>query len=419
MLDCEFIESELYAHTRQEVILERALLSSHVHSSALTSERMKVEECIKKGKERYEESQQRAVAAEVSVLETWRERDICKLQGVASQAEACLRNLQLMSSDSAAYPDVECDARTWESFLSSVRDAIENTKSQFEDQIKAIKNGSRLSELSSVQIPELAFPACVTVHPQFPSEPLGFEDHGLAACVDSSVTGAIHTSSHVESASGCPEEVPELSLGSPTHQPESAQELELKRASQVSPSEQSPEADEKLPGQASRSSQSPKKPSNSIIEHLSVIFPSYTSAELAGFIKKVRNKSKNSLSGLSTEEIVERVTEHILDEQKKKKPNPGKDRKTSEAHSAAPVSQSSQGPLLAVAGPSSKTKGQKKDGTPAPEANSCEICHEVFKSKNMRVLKCGHRFHKGCFKQWLKGQSTCPTCGSSDLLSEE
>lgn len=24
-----------------------------------------------------------------------------------------------------------------------------------------------------------------------------------------------------------------------------------------------------------------------------------------------------------------------------------------------------------------------------------------------------------CFKQWLKGQSTCPTCGSGDLLSEE
>ena len=28
-------------------------------------------------------------------------------------------------------------------------------------------------------------------------------------------------------------------------------------------------------------------------------------------------------------------------------------------------------------------------------ANSCEICLEVFKSKNVRVLKCGHKFHKG------------------------
>jgi hypothetical protein len=43
------------------------------------------------------------------------------------------------------------------------------------------------------------------------------------------------------------------------------------------------------------------------------------STELAGFIKKVRSKNKNSLSGLRIDEIVERVIEHILDEEKKKK----------------------------------------------------------------------------------------------------
>lgn len=112
------------------------------------------------------------------------------------------------------------------------------------------------------------------INPQLLSESSGHEDHGLLACVDS-MTGAVLNDPHVEPASGCPEEVPQLSLGSPTHQPEVTQQLELKRASQLSPSEQSPEADEKLSGQATRSSQSPKKPSNSIIEHLSVIFPGY------------------------------------------------------------------------------------------------------------------------------------------------
>lgn len=28
-------------------------------------------------------------------------------------------------------------------------------------------------------------------------------------------------------------------------------------------------------------------------------------------------------------------------------------------------------------------------------AHSCELCHEVFKSKNVRALSCGHKFHKG------------------------
>nr|XP_038944391.1 E3 ubiquitin-protein ligase TTC3 isoform X4 [Rattus norvegicus] len=387
-------------------------------SSALTDEKAKVEESVRKGKELYEESQQRAVAAEVSVLENWKEREVCKLQGVATQAEACLKSLKLMNSDSAAYPDVECDILSWETFLSTVTEEIENTKCQFEEQIKAIKSGSRLSDLSSVQVSELLFPACSMIHPQLLSESSRHEDHGLVACVDS-MTGAVLNDPYVGPDSGCSEEVPELSLGSPTHHPEGAQQLEVKKASQVSPSEQNPEADEKPSGQATRSSQSQKNPFNSIIEHLSVIFPCYASSELSGFIKKVRNKSKNSFSGLSIEEIVERVTEHIVEEQKKKKPNPGKDKKTSEAHPAASVSKSSPSPPLAAAGPSAKTKGQKKDDVPAPDGNSCQICHEIFKSKNMRVLKCGHKFHKGCFKQWLKGQSTCPTCGSSDLLSEE
>ncbi|XP_052597222.1 E3 ubiquitin-protein ligase TTC3 isoform X8 [Peromyscus californicus insignis] len=381
-----------------------SLLDQFPEISTLTSEKAAVEERIRRGTERYEESRQRAAAAELSVLENWKEREVCKLQSVASQAETYLKNLKLMSSDSASYPDVECDTLSWELFLSNVREEIESTKSQFEDQIKAIKDGSRLSELSIVQISELTFPDGTTIHPQSPSESSGREDHGPMT------SAAVHKDSPTEPTAGCPEEVPALSLGSPTHQPEVAQQLEVKTASQLSPSEQSPEADEKPPGQAARSSQSPKKPFNSVIEHLLVVFPIYTSSELAGFVKKVRNKSKNSLSGLSVEEIVERVTEHILEEQRKK------------AQSAAAVAKSPQSAPLAVGGPSSKTKGQKRDDVsvnPAPDANSCELCHEIFKSKNMRVLKCGHKFHKGCFKQWLKGQSTCPTCGCGDLLSQE
>ncbi|KAB0391587.1 hypothetical protein E2I00_005468, partial [Balaenoptera physalus] len=83
--------------------------------------------------------------------------------------------------------------------------------------------------------------------------------------------------------------------------------------------------------------------------------------ELAGFIKKVRNKNKNSLSGLSIDEIVQIVTEHILDEEKKKKPNPGKDRRPSEPSSAASVTRATQGPPSVVVGSSPRSKGQRTD----------------------------------------------------------
>lgn len=79
-----------------------------------------MEESVRKGKELYEESHRRAVAAEVSVLENWRDREVCKLQSVASQAEAYLTNLKLMNSDSPTYPDVECDILSWETFLSTI-----------------------------------------------------------------------------------------------------------------------------------------------------------------------------------------------------------------------------------------------------------------------------------------------------------
>ncbi|XP_077930216.1 E3 ubiquitin-protein ligase TTC3 isoform X5 [Halichoerus grypus] len=418
--------SESYAQKNDEKDKEHELLldQSLEISDTFTNEKMKVEECIKKGKENYEESLQRAVAAEVSVLENWKDMDVYKLQIMDSQAEGYLKNLKLLSSDSATYPDMESDVHSWESFLSKVRKEIVKAKSQYEEQIQAVKNGSQLSELPKVQIPELSFPICSAIPPTVLPESSGHADHGTSTST-SHGTGnqtAVPKDSSLVSANDGPVGASSPPLtGSLSCQPEVTQLPECKITGQETPPKQSLVADQKppiLPGCATRSSQSPKKPFNSIIEHLSVVFPCYNSTELAGFIKKVRNKNKNSLSGLSIDEIVQRVTEHIVDEQKKKKPNSnsGKDKKLSEPSSAASVTRASQGPPSIIAGPSPKTKGQKTEDIPASGAASCELCREVFKSKNVRVLKCGHKFHKGCFKQWLKGQSTCPACLDQGLL---
>ncbi|KAM6162788.1 E3 ubiquitin-protein ligase TTC3 [Erethizon dorsatum] len=388
---------------------ELCLDQSLENSNTFTNERMKIEDGIKKGRELYEESHHRALVAEVSVLENWKEGEVHKLQTMASKAEAYLQSL--MSSDSAASPSKESDIHSWQSFISNVAKEITKAKSQFEDQIRAIKNGSRLRDLPQVRVSELSFPACKAVRPKLAPAP-GPENQGRVTSA-SSAPGAVRK----EDCSG---EAP--SAPAPVLQPEVAPLAEPNRAGQAAPSVPSPEVDRRQPvppGHAPRPSQSPKKPFNSIIEHLLVIFPCYNSTELAGFIKKVRSKSKNSLAGLSIDEIVQRVTEHILDEQKEKKPNPGKDKGTPSTSPAAAVTTSSRSPPLVTTGPSTTTKEQRTEDFPAPGANACEICREVFKSKNMRVLKCGHKFHKGCFKQWLKGHGTCPTCRDGALLTEE
>ncbi|XP_029794832.1 E3 ubiquitin-protein ligase TTC3 isoform X2 [Suricata suricatta] len=393
-----------------ELLLDQSLEIS----DTFTNEKMKIEECIKKGKETYEESLQRAVAAEISVLENWKETEVYKLQILESQAEAHLKHLKPLSSDS----DMESAVLPWESFLGKVGKEIEKAKSQFEEQIQAIKNGSRLSELSRVQIPDLSLPVCSTIPPELPPGSSGHSDHGTVTSAGhgtgSHTTGPEDSSLVPASDGAVGPSSPPLS-GPPSRQPGVAPGPECKSVDQETPPEQSLVASRKLPGRATRSSQSPKKPFNSIIEHLSAAFPCYSSTELAGFIKKVRNKNKNSLSGLSIDEIAQRVTEHILDEQKKRKPASGKDKRWSEPSSAAAVTRASQGPSAVTVGPSPKTKGQKTEDIPGLGAASCEICREVFKSKNVRELKCGHKFHKGCFKQWLKGQSTCPACRDRDL----
>ncbi|XP_054556255.1 E3 ubiquitin-protein ligase TTC3 isoform X3 [Talpa occidentalis] len=409
--------SEMYPQKSDEQDEKHELLpdQSLEISNTFTNEKLKIEGSIKKGKENYEESLQRAVAAEVSVLENWKEMEVFKLQIMDSQAEAYLKNLKLLSSDSAAYPDIESDMHSWESFLTSVREETEKAKSQFEDQIKAVKRGSRLSELPKVQISELSFPACGTARPQFVPESSGHDDQGSST--SASQESGNQTTAPKDSSAG-PAGTPSLLPGPPCSPPEVTALPEAESTDQAPGPEMSLGADQKLPAPPAyaHASQSPKKPFNSIIEHLSEVFPCYSSTDLAGFIKKVRNQNKNSLSGLSIDEIIQRVTEHVLDEEKKQ--NPGKDRRSSEPSSAASVTKASQGaPSEAVEAAPHPTE-PKAEAAPILGTDSCEICHEVFKSKNMRVLKCGHKFHKGCFKQWLKEQSTCPSCPHRDLSEE-
>ncbi|ELW67883.1 E3 ubiquitin-protein ligase TTC3 [Tupaia chinensis] len=398
----------LYTEKNNGNDTEHELHLDHVCNNTFANEKMKLDECIKKGKEQCEESHQRAVAAEVSVLENWKESKVFKLQIMESQAEAYLKSLKLVSSDSAAHPNMESDIHSWESFLSNVTKEIEKAKSQFEEQIKAIKNGSQLSKLPEVQISELSFPAYARVCPEVNSKSSHTDDRGTGTSTGNE-TGhqtAAHKSSSLLSAGYRPVEAAAAPLPvSPSHEREVTRLPAPRRAAQAALSKHSPEMDQKLPappGHAARSSQSPKKSFNSIIEHLSAVFPCHSSTELAGFIKKVRNKNKNSLSGLSIDEIVQRVTEYILDEQKKEKPSPGKDKSTAAPSSAAPATRpASQGPPLSIVRPSSNTNGQRTEDVPVSSSNSCEICHEEFKSKNMRVLKCGHRFHKGALFQVL------------------
>ncbi|XP_053772952.1 E3 ubiquitin-protein ligase TTC3 isoform X2 [Desmodus rotundus] len=383
-------------------------------SNAFTNEKMKLEENVKNGKKHYEKVLRRAVAAEVSVLENVKETEMRKLWILESQAVRYLQSLKQLDSNAAVYINLESYMRTWESFVSDVRREMESAKSQFEERIEAVKDGCWLSELPKVQIVELSFPAYSTVLFESPPESPGCDDPGPSTSASHGAGDgtAVPKVSSLVSASDHPEGAPSPPQpASPSGQPEAARPPACTGAVQAAQSKHRHVADQKLPvpaARAARSSHSPKKPFNTIIEHLSAVFPGYSSTELAGFVKKVRSKSKNSLAGLSVDDVVQRVTKLILDGVRAQKPSPGQDGRPGEPHSAA-----------SVTGPLPGTQGQRTAGVPAPGAPRCEVCGEVMKPRSLRVLHCGHKCHKGCLQKSVRGQGACPACRPQDLSSGE
>ena len=44
------------------------------------------------------------------------------------------------------------------------------------------------------------------------------------------------------------------------------------------------------------------------------------------------------------------------------------------------------------------------------EAEECSICLEELDSMPLRILQCGHKFHRECVDIWLNRYYTCPYC---------
>ncbi|XP_049641573.1 E3 ubiquitin-protein ligase TTC3 [Suncus etruscus] len=363
-------------------------------SRIFAEEKAQVEECIKRGKDSYEESLQRAMSAEVAVLETWKETEMYKLQVMESQAEAYLNNLKLKRSDSAASPDLDSDIQTWESFLSNVQKETEKAKAQFEEQIKRIKNGSRLSDLSKVQVSELSFPACRKVSPQPTAESSGSKDQAPAAAVSPGTEdqAAAPQESCVTSASDG------LAGASPTVDEASTDPTALTEVRQ-----ERLEPVEML---------HPRLSMSSVMEQLYGLFPCFSSAQLAEFIEEVYDRDMMLLSELSTEEFVQRVIEFMLEDEP--------DSEDESASGAAAAASDPEDLPFSAAGASAGAHEHRRGQRSLCANNFCEICQEVFNnSKNMRVLSCGHKYHKACLRQWLQEQSDCPVCLELNLLDEE
>uniref|UniRef100_UPI00398F8B31 E3 ubiquitin-protein ligase TTC3 isoform X2 n=1 Tax=Pristiophorus japonicus TaxID=55135 RepID=UPI00398F8B31 len=201
---------------------------------------------------------------------------------------------------------------------------------------------------------------------------------------------------------------------------------------------------------ANPKSQQSKNSFDKIINRLLAMFPHYTRVSLTNFIKEVRRANGGSLSGLVYDEIINRVADLILDHQDRMKvqfPPANLQQPATLAHQRPSSDVAAASPTVSAATsegsrpstPSATRNKRARDALSQPwqsvsaqtasqwhgsdpatfDDDPCIICHEDLSPDTVCVLQCKHHFHELCIKQWLRENSTCPTCRVHALLPED
>ncbi|KAM6382779.1 E3 ubiquitin-protein ligase TTC3 isoform 7-T8 [Alca torda] len=443
-------------------------------SNKLANEKVKLEERIKRSQNDCQECVKRAVKAEISVLTNWKEAEVCKLNGISANAEANLKMLKSLSSSSAsAAPKLKPQIDSWEMFISNVKKQLEKVEAEYEEKIQSVKNGVRncLTKTETVDLPcppsvlakqgrpPVSDPAIVMyssapAHPNLLPAFSSAEDPGPTRASFNTQAGVkpAYANSKSCSASG----------GSVKTHSKPLEGSYSEKVSGTCPSgisgsnTQNVQPNQNHGGDSSIQQRPSGLPNNkmlpkafeNIIAHLQSIFPNYSSSDFISFIKDVQRRNGNTLSGLSLDEILSRVTELILDQQNKAPTSTGRPvtsvssaspaetgarsrevpagenvpspPKARPAHKNASSKNPSQPNLQAWGnvGATPKSKWKKLDYTGSSD-DPCTICHDEL-SRDSCELECGHHFHRECIRTWLKQHSsTCPICRVHALLPED
>ncbi|NXH10808.1 TTC3 ligase, partial [Bucco capensis] len=125
-------------------------------SNKFANEKAKLEELVKKSQDDFQDCMKRAVKAEISVLQHWKEIEVCKLNGRAAKAEANLKMLKSFNRSSAsAAPELKSLIDSWETCISNVKKQLEKVETTYEEKVQMVKNGVRncLTKMETLDLP--------------------------------------------------------------------------------------------------------------------------------------------------------------------------------------------------------------------------------------------------------------------------
>ncbi|XP_058267623.1 E3 ubiquitin-protein ligase TTC3 isoform X2 [Hemibagrus wyckioides] len=376
-------------------------------SNHSASEKMILEERIKKCRDLCTKANSRSLAGQVSILKNMQEHGLRGLRKFLTDGKAILKHLTERSPTHLS-AGLSYIIEDWKSCIQEVEENIKRTEMQYEEQIELVKNGTSLSSLQAVVIPSTPAPPAVPtfLHPLSNKKP---------ALLQLPVQHAHpHTPYGVQQHPARPQTHMAVNTHHAMHTP--------------------PAASENVAAPAPPATSAPVHPPQPlavferIVDRLSSMFPHYSRPVLTKFIQEVRSMNGGSLSMLTYEELITRAAQLILDHQEHSQEQMNLANREMAGLRHTPVPSPTPPPTnssraTSTASPvhvwKSVSSQHRKSSRALNMEDPCIICHEDMMPEDLCVLECRHSFHRECIKSWLKEQSTCPTCREHALLPED
>uniref|UniRef100_A0A2K5DGK2 E3 ubiquitin-protein ligase DZIP3 n=1 Tax=Aotus nancymaae TaxID=37293 RepID=A0A2K5DGK2_AOTNA len=338
----------------------------------------------------------RALTAEVYFLQCRRDFGLLHLEQTEKECLNQLARVTHMAASNLESLQLKAAVDSWNAIVADVRNKIAFLRTQYNEQINKVKQGFALSTLPPVQLPPPP-PSPEILMQQFLGRPL----------VKESFFRPILTVPQMPAV--CPGVI------SATGQPRAPLMTGIAWTLPV------PVGDT-VPPSAGLGSDPSMMNWERITDRLKTAFPQQTRKELTDFLRKLKDAHGKSLSGLTFDEIVCKISQFI---DPKKSQSQGKS--VSNGNCVSPSHSPSQPnaaqPPKPAWRPLTSQSSATWEGANKPdeeeEEEPCVICHENLSPENLSVLPCAHKFHAQCIRPWLMQQGTCPTCRLHVLLPEE
>ncbi|XP_045707860.1 E3 ubiquitin-protein ligase DZIP3 [Phyllostomus hastatus] len=360
-------------------------------------EKLNMESTIKAYVSKLNAETSRALTAEVYFLQCRRDFGLLHLEQTEKECLSQLARVTHMAASNLESPQLKAAVDSWNAIVTDVRNKIAFLKTQYSEQINKVKQGFSLSTLPPIQLPPPP-PSPEILMQQFLGRPL----------VKESFFRPVLTVPQMPPV--CPGVISAPSQPRPALMTGIAWTV-------LEP------VGEAVPPSAGLGSDPLLMNWEKITDRLKAAFPQQTRKDLTDFLRKLKDAHGKSLSGLTFDEIVYKISQFIDPKrsqgQGKSVPN-GSCVSPSHTPPQSSVVQppkpawrplGSQGPVM--------WEGANNLEDEEEEEEPCVICHENLSPENLSVLPCAHKFHSQCIRPWLMQQGTCPTCRLHVLLPDE